>query len=118
MARVNHDPDGLDCYSDHAHDIEVHGECAFCGSTDPDVVGHVLAGVERLTGLDPVDAAAIVVRDGSAKIVDGVLVDHYSASAITTVYSALSDDRATAKLRAMSLATAATVCFRVLNRAR
>jgi hypothetical protein len=114
---VSEDPDGLDCYSDHAHDISTVGQCMICTSTDPRVVGHVLPDVERYTDIDPVKAASIVVFTKSAKLVDGVLLDHYSASAILAVYNALSSPDAKDKLRAMTLPKAADVCFKVINKA-
>jgi hypothetical protein len=114
----NRDPDGLECYSDHAHDIFHVGECMFCGSTEPNVVGHVLPDVTRHRGItDPVKASAIVVKTQSAAMFDGVLLDHYSASAVQAVYNALSTEAAREKLRAMPLLQAVPLCFRVITKA-
>lgn len=115
---VNRDPDGLDCYSDHEHDIRTVGQCMICTSTDTMVVGHVLPDVKRYTGIDPVKAASIVVFTGSAKLVDGVLLDHFSASAVLAVYNGLSSPDAKDKLRAMTLPRAVDVCFRVIKRVK
>lgn len=106
------DPDGFGCYSDHAEDIRTHGECAMCTSTDPEVVGHVLPGTQRLTGIDPVVAAKRVVAWQSMKFVDGVLLDLQTAHVISTVYDALSEPNQQ-KLRAMSLTKAAAVCWKL-----
>jgi hypothetical protein len=113
----NHDPDGLECYSDHAHDIYWVNACTMCGSTEPNVVGHVLPDVERHKGItDPVKASAIVTHTKSAAMFDGVLLDHFSASAVQAVYNGLSTQGAKDKLRAMPLVQAVTVCFRVINK--
>jgi len=109
---VNNDPDQFACYSDHEHDISYKGECDWCGSTDPGVVGHVLPDVKRMKGVDPVKAAAIVMQTKTATIFDGILLDLFTASAIDGVAKALSDS-ARAKLRTMNLLTAATVCLKL-----
>lgn len=115
---VNKDPDGLECYSDHANDILSRGECMFCTSTDVNVVGHVLPDVTRMKGLDPVQAAAVVLKTQSVTMFDGILLDHWSASAIQQVYDALSTKEARAKLRAMSLPKAVDTVFRVIKKAQ
>lgn len=109
------DPDGWTaCYSDHAHDIEYKGECDFCGSADPDVIGHVLPGMRRYTGKDPVAAAEIVILGAGAAFFDGILLDHFSASAVHAVHEALGEE-ARAKLRSMSLVKAVTICFKLIQ---
>lgn len=113
---VNNDPDGLECYSDHVHDVKTKGSCDYCGSTVWNVIGHVLPHVERYKDVDPVKAAAIVMQTKSAKIFDGVMLDHFTASAIHAVHEALSSESAKAKLRAMSLTQAATVCFKLISK--
>lgn len=113
---MNNDPDGLECYSDHAHDIHTVHECTWCGSTEVDVIGHVLPDVERYKGVDPVKASAIVIKARGYKIFDGVLLDGFSAGAIQSVYNALSTDAAKDKLRAMTLVRAVDVCFRLINK--
>lgn len=114
---INNDPDGLECYSDHAHDIRTVFECMFCGSTDVNVVGHILPDIQRLKGLDPVKASAIVLKTQSAKMFDGILLDYLSASTVQAVYTRLSTESARDKLRAMGLERAVITCFRVIQRA-
>lgn len=113
--RVSEDPDGFDCYSDHAHDIQSKGCCDFCGSTDVEIVGHVLPDAKRFRNVDPVKASAYVLKQGYATF-DGVLLDSFSASAVQTVYGALTEENK-AKLRDMTLTRAVTVCFRIINKA-
>lgn len=117
---ITHDPDGwTECYSDHAHDIRYSGECMFCGSTEVDVIGHILPDIKRFKGVtDPVKMSAIVINTKSATMFDGVLLDHYSASAIQAVYNALSTPEARDKLRAMSIVQAVDICFRLINKQR
>lgn len=117
MAEVTSlDPDGItECYSDHAHDIETRGECDWCGSTDPLVIGHLLPDIERLTALNPVQAAQLVMASGGCKIIDGVLLDHFTASAIVAVNNALSP-AGQEKLAGMTLVRAADICFKLINR--
>lgn len=112
MTAINNDPDGLDCYSDHAEDIRTMGACTMCGSVDPHVVGHVLPDVERVKNVDSVEAARMVVADQSARIFDGMLLDHFTAQHIVAVHDALSEPNQV-KLRAMPLPKAATVCFKL-----
>jgi len=113
---VSEDPDGItECYSDHAHDIATRGECDWCGSTDPKVIGHILPDVQRLTDLNPVQAAQLVVAEGGCKIVDGILLDHFTASAIVAVHNALSA-QGREKLAGMTLIRAADICFTLINK--
>lgn len=116
MTIENRDPDGFGCYSDHEHDIIHKGACDWCGSTDRKVIGHVLPDTERLTGKDPVQAAAIVLHTKTMKIVDGVLLDYQTAGAIDLIYRHLKTDEGKAKLRAMTLERAGLVCWKLLNR--
>jgi len=111
-AKVNNDPDGLECYSDHAHDIRTVGECAMCGSTEPEVVGHVMPDIERVKNIDPVAAARLVVDTQTARIVDGVLLDYFTAQYIVGVYDALSEPQQ-GMLRSMNLVKAADICLRL-----
>lgn len=106
------DPDGYFCYSDHETDIAYYGLCTMCGSDDKNIVKHVLPGVERLTGVDPVAASQVVVAEQSLKFVDGVLLDLQTAHVITTVYAALSKANQ-AKLRALPLTRAGEICFKL-----
>lgn len=112
---VSLDPDGLGCYSDHEHDIRTKGSCDYCGSTEAGIVGHVLPDLRRLKGVDPVQAAAMVLHSKSAAIVDGVLLDYQSAGAIQAVYDALGED-ARAKLRTLSITKAGLVCWKLVSR--
>lgn len=112
---VSNDPDGLKpCYSDHAEDIRVLGACTMCGSGEVNVVGHILPAVPRVTGLDPVAASELVLSDMTARMVDGVLLDTFSASAVVAIDKALQEPTAKEKLRQMSLVKAVEVCFRLL----
>lgn len=113
MTTINNDPDGLECYSDHAHDIRTVGACTFCGSTEPDLIGHILPDVKRHKRVDPVEAARRVVASQSAQMFDGVLLDHFTAQHIVAVHDALGD-AAKAKLRAMPLVKAGEVCFKLV----
>lgn len=47
-----------------------------------------------------------------------MLVDVFSASAVITVYDALSKESAREKLRGMPMLTAVEVCFKVINNAK
>lgn len=109
---VSRDPDGFGCYSDHKHDIAYKGLCDFCGSTDENVIGHVLPDMKRYTDKDPVAAAEIVTLGKGAAFFDGILLDHFSASAVMAVHNALGEE-ARAKLRGMSLERAVTICFKL-----
>lgn len=115
---VSHDPDFTECYSDHANDIRYSGECAFCGSTEENVIGYILPGTRRFRGIDCVRAARMVFHSQTAHMFDGMLLDHFSASAVVSVYNALSTETARDKLRAMPLEKAVTVCFKILNQNR
>ncbi len=114
--RVNNDPDGLECYSDHGHDIRFYGACGMCGSRDENVIGHVAPHMQRVKGKDPVDAARMVVETGSAMLFDGVMLDLFSASAIVGVYEKLTRETTRAKLRGMSLPEAVDLCFRLIQK--
>ena len=109
------DPDGLLCYEDHDHDVLHKGVCEMCGSTQVHIVKHVLGGVERIKGMNPVDAARLTVRTQSAHLFDGVMLDLFSASAVVQIYDAV-NDKNKARLRAMSLPEAVTFCFRLIER--
>lgn len=113
---ISNDPDGFGCYSDHGEDIRTLGGCTMCGSSDTGVVGHVLPGVERLTGVDPVTAAQAVLAESSMKFVDGVLLDLQTAHVIVTVFNALSQKEAKAKLRRMTVTKAGTVCWKLATK--
>lgn len=114
---VSLDPDGITpCYSDHEHDIKTFGCCTMCGSVEVNVVGHILPGVKRHYGMDPVAAAELVLGDMACRLFDGVLLDTFSASAIVAVDKALGAP-GKARLRQMTLVRAADVCFKLLNRA-
>lgn len=112
---ISNDPDGLECYSDHAEDIRTRGECSMCGSTEPDVIGHVLPDVPRRQNVDPVEAARKVVDAQTAMIFDGTLLDLFTAQHIVGVHDALSEPNK-AKLRAMPLTKAAAVCFKLVEK--
>lgn len=112
---ISNDPDGFGCYSDHAEDIRTLDICTMCGSTDPNVVGHVLPDVERLTGVDPVTASQAVLAEKSAKFVDGVLLDYQTANVIVKVFEALSTKDGKAKLRRMTIEKAGTVCWKLVT---
>lgn len=114
---VNRDPDQLECYSDHAHDIRTTGECMICTSTEVDVVGHVLPSAARYTGVDPVKAAAIVLKHQQHALFDGIALDTFSASAIQSVHEAVNETNR-ARLRAMTLPQAVDFCFRLINKVR
>lgn len=114
---VNNDPDGLACYSDHAEDIRAHGECSMCTSTEVDVVGHVLPAVPRVTKLDPVEAARLVLDTQTGTIVDGIFLDTFSASYVVAVHDKLSPENQ-ARLRSWPLVKAVDACFRLVNRSQ
>lgn len=114
---TNLDPDQLECYSDHAHDIYSVGVCEFCGSTDPNVVGHILPHIRRIKGWDPVKASAYVVKHGTATFFDGILLDHFTASAIQAVVKALKPENVD-RMRTMTLPRAADVCWKLLEKAK
>ena len=62
-----------------------------------------------------VEACRGVVASGSYTTFEGMLLDHFTASAVTQVYDALNDDNK-AKLDAMSPEKAASVCFKLINK--
>lgn len=113
MTTIERDPLFTECYSDHAHDIRIKGQCDFCGSDDPEVIGYVLPDTQRLRGVDPVEAARRVLDERSMKIVDGVLLDVVTAQAIRAVADALTTDEARAKLRSMPIERAGRVCLKL-----
>lgn len=89
---TSNDPDGFVCYSDHANDVTGFGMCSMCGSTDRDVVEHVLPDVERLTDVDPVAASQAVIAEQAAKFVNGVLLDFQTAAVIVKVFEVLENE--------------------------
>jgi hypothetical protein len=67
----------------------------------------------EITGTDPVIAARTVLDTGTAHLVDGVLLDHFTASAIASVADKLSPTNR-AKLVSMSLPAAAELVWQIL----
>jgi hypothetical protein len=86
---ANNDPDKSPCYADHAEDIRVHGVCDFCGSTEPNVIGHVLPDTPRHNGVDAITAARMVCDTQQHAIFDGVLLDTVTAAMMISLYDAL-----------------------------
>lgn len=84
--------------------------------------GHEGGGIETLV-LDEtketkrVAALRNILKEGQCKVVEGKLVDTFSASAFIQVYDAVNEENK-AKLLSFSLAGAIGACFKVINNQR
>jgi hypothetical protein len=67
------------------------------------------------TPQERIDAIRAIVTTGSYAKVDGLMVDHFSASAITQVFDALNPENQ-AKYSALSVRRMADVAFKLINR--